>query len=160
MCSYRLFSCGFGFGNVAVLFCDLVQDHGEAGDGSKQGTKYLAVESVLAGESRDFCDLGLSEDLAIHECGLDGEDVVHLLGVVIDDAERSDGVAGAGCERSGTVEDTIHFLQTAVVKSKAGEGILDDGVFKAYSDPNVIQKAFPSGFSTSNMCYILAVAGS
>lgn len=37
---------------------------------------------------------------------------------------------------------------------------LDDGVFKAYSDPNVIQKAFPSGFSTSNMCYILAVAGS
>ena len=37
---------------------------------------------------------------------------------------------------------------------------LDDGVFKAYSNPNVVQKAFPSGFSTSNMCYILAVAGS
>lgn len=37
---------------------------------------------------------------------------------------------------------------------------LDDGVFKAYSNPNVVQKAFPSGFSTANMCYILAVAGS
>lgn len=37
---------------------------------------------------------------------------------------------------------------------------LDDGAFKAYSNPNVVQKAFPSGFSTSNMCYILAVAGS
>ena len=37
---------------------------------------------------------------------------------------------------------------------------LDDGVFKAYSNPNVVQKAFPSGFSTSNLTYILAVAGS
>lgn len=37
---------------------------------------------------------------------------------------------------------------------------LDDGVFKAYSNPDVVQKAFPSGFSTSNMCYVLAVAGS
>lgn len=63
------------------------------------------------------------------------------------------------------------------VLSSAGEGLnscfgivrrqenawnlyLDDGVFKAYSNPNVVQKAFPSGFSTSNMCYVLAVAGS
>ncbi len=37
---------------------------------------------------------------------------------------------------------------------------LDDGVFKAYANPNVVQKAFPSGFSSANMCYILAVAGS
>lgn len=37
---------------------------------------------------------------------------------------------------------------------------LDDGAFKVYSNPNVVQKAFPSGFSTSNLTYILAVAGS
>ena len=37
---------------------------------------------------------------------------------------------------------------------------LDDGVFKSYANPDIVQKAFPSGFSTSNMCYILAVAGS
>lgn len=37
---------------------------------------------------------------------------------------------------------------------------LDDGAFKVCSNPNVVQKAFPSGFSTSNLTYILAVAGS
>ena len=36
---------------------------------------------------------------------------------------------------------------------------LDDGVFKAYSNPNIIQKSFPSGF-TGSLNYILAVAGS
>ena len=36
---------------------------------------------------------------------------------------------------------------------------LDDGVFKAYSNPNVVQKSFPSGF-TGSLNYILAVAGS
>ena len=37
---------------------------------------------------------------------------------------------------------------------------LDDGVFKAYSNPNVVQKSFPSGFNLANATYILAVAGS
>ena len=37
---------------------------------------------------------------------------------------------------------------------------LDDGVFKAYSNPIIVQKSFPSGFDTSNLTYILAVAGS
>ena len=37
---------------------------------------------------------------------------------------------------------------------------LDDGVFKAYSNPKVVQKEFPSGFDLSNASYILAVAGS
>lgn len=37
---------------------------------------------------------------------------------------------------------------------------LDDGVFKAYSNPRVVQKSFPSGFNVNNSSYILAVAGS
>lgn len=37
---------------------------------------------------------------------------------------------------------------------------LDDGVFKAYSNPLIVQKSFPSGFNTANATYILAVAGS
>ncbi len=37
---------------------------------------------------------------------------------------------------------------------------LDDGVFKSYSNPLVVQKSFPSGFNTGNATYILAVAGS
>lgn len=37
---------------------------------------------------------------------------------------------------------------------------LDDGVFKAYSNPLIVQKSFPSGFNTGNATYILAVAGS
>lgn len=35
---------------------------------------------------------------------------------------------------------------------------LDDGVFKAYSDPMIVTKAFPSGFTAQN--FVLAVAGS
>lgn len=35
---------------------------------------------------------------------------------------------------------------------------LDDGVFKAYSNPMVVTKEFPSGFNTQN--FVLAVAGS
>lgn len=34
---------------------------------------------------------------------------------------------------------------------------LDDGVFKVYNNPQILTKAFPSGFST--MSFILAVAG-
>ena len=37
---------------------------------------------------------------------------------------------------------------------------LDDGVFKAYSDPLIVQKEFPSGFDLDDATYILAVAGS
>lgn len=34
---------------------------------------------------------------------------------------------------------------------------LDDGVFKTYQNPQIITKAFPSGFTTQN--FVLAVAG-
>lgn len=34
---------------------------------------------------------------------------------------------------------------------------LDDGVFKVYNNPNILTRAFPSGFSA--MSFILAVAG-
>lgn len=50
---------------------------------------------------------------------------------------------------------------TGIIKraesSDAFNVMLDDGSFKAYNNPVVITKEFPSGFTTKN--YVLAVAG-
>lgn len=50
---------------------------------------------------------------------------------------------------------------TGIIKrAESGDAfnvMLDDGSFKAYNNPVVITKEFPSGFTTKN--YVLAVAG-
>lgn len=49
--------------------------------------------------------------------------------------------------------------QTAVIKRQENlwNLYLDDGIFKVYNNPNIVTKAFPSGFTTQN--FVLAVAG-
>lgn len=49
--------------------------------------------------------------------------------------------------------------QTAVVKRQQNNYnlYLDDGIFKTYQNPNIITKAFPSGFDSQS--FVLAVAG-
>lgn len=49
--------------------------------------------------------------------------------------------------------------QTAVVHRQENNWnlYLDDGIFKVYQNPNIITKAFPSGFT--NQSFVLAVAG-
>lgn len=50
--------------------------------------------------------------------------------------------------------------QTAVIKRQENSWnlYLDDPLFKAYQNPNIVVKNFPNGFSTQN--FVLAVAGS
>lgn len=49
--------------------------------------------------------------------------------------------------------------QTAILsrQQKQWNLYLDDGLFKVYQDPNIVTKAFPSGFTNQN--FVLAVAG-
>lgn len=58
-----------------------------------------------------------------------------------------------------TYKDEIRN-NTAIIKrqEKKWNLYLNDGVFKVYQNPNVLTKAFPSGFTTQEL--VLAVAGS
>lgn len=73
--------------------------------------------------------------------------------------------------RNGLVEFSCHVdvLSTYAEQIKNNTGIikrqenewnlyLNDGSFKVYQNPNVLTKAFPSGFTTQE--FVLAVAGS
>ena len=73
--------------------------------------------------------------------------------------------------RNGLVEFSCHVdvLSTYAEQIKNNTGIikrqenewnlyLNDGTFKVYQNPNVLTKAFPSGFTTQE--FVLAVAGS
>ena len=46
----------------------------------------------------------------------------------MDHADRDDRVCRAGSERSRTVEQIAHRLETGVLERKAGQGVLDDGI--------------------------------
>lgn len=72
--------------------------------------------------------------------------------------------------RNGLVEFTCHVdvlsswaselkTNSAIVRrnEKKWNLYLNDGTFKIYQNPNVLTKAFPSGFSTQE--FVLAVAG-
>lgn len=73
--------------------------------------------------------------------------------------------------RNGLVEFSCHVdvlssfadgirSNTAIVKRQENKWnlYLNDGSFKVYQNPNVLTKAFPSGFTTQE--FVLAVAGS
>lgn len=73
--------------------------------------------------------------------------------------------------RNGLVEFSCHVdvLSTYAEQIKNNTGIikrqenewnlyLNDGTFKVYQNPNVLTKAFPSGFTTQE--FVLAIAGS
>lgn len=51
------------------------------------------------------------------------------------------------------------LAQTAIIERQENNWnlYLEDGVFKEYANPNIITKAFPSGFDTQS--FVLAVAG-
>lgn len=69
------------------------------------------------------------------------------------------------CEISARVDVLMTYAnqilkQNAIIYRQENKWnlYLDDGSFKTYQNPNVVAKAFPSGFNT--MEFVLAVAGS
>ena len=58
-----------------------------------------------------------------------------------------------------TYADQIRALPAVIKRQEYKYNLyLDDGVFKTYQNPNIITKAFPSGFDTQS--FVLAIAGS
>lgn len=58
-----------------------------------------------------------------------------------------------------TYADQIRALPAVIRRQEYKYNLyLDDGVFKTYQNPNIITKAFPSGFDTQS--FVLAIAGS
>ena len=124
-----LFGC-FG-GGAALLLQDLTQADGEAGDGCEHGAENLGVQTFLAVKLCQGVDLVHGKDSTLHESGLDLELAVHLGGVFIDHADGSDGVLGAGGQRSGSVQDGVELLKADLVECETNQGVLYDGVLHA-----------------------------
>lgn len=103
------------------------------------------------------------------ECKL--SDVTRCNYLSIPEFRRSYFVNDIRSIRNGLVEFSCHVdvLSTYAEQIKNNTGIikrqenewnlyLNDGSFKVYQNPNVLTKAFPSGFTTQE--FVLAVAGS
>lgn len=103
------------------------------------------------------------------ECDLD--DVTGCNYITIPTFGRSYFVNNITSVRNGLVEFSCHVDVLSTYKDgiRANTGIvkrqqnlwnlyLNDGSLKVYQNPNVVTKAFPSGFNTQE--FVLAVAGS
>lgn len=103
------------------------------------------------------------------ECNL--SDFVNCNYMTIPAFGRSYFVNNIRSIRNGLVEFACHVdvlssfagqirNNTAIIKKQENEWnlYLNDGTFKVYQNPNVLTKAFPSGFTTQE--FVLAVAGS
>ena len=124
----------FGSGSLdgaALLLKYLAETYGQAGDGSDHGAQNLCVQRVLGRKCCHLCDLGVTQDLALHEGGLDVEALIELLAVIAEYTERSDGIILGGSQRGGAVEDVIELVHPQLVQSLSGQGVLDNSVLDA-----------------------------
>ena len=99
----------FGSGGAALGLADLIQNHGQAGDGGQEGTQDLGNEGILAGQFAESLQLVHRQDLAFNQAALDLDDVLVLLGKLADDAGRGDGVAGGAGQGSSAVQELIEL---------------------------------------------------
>lgn len=101
---------------------------------------------------------------------MDLADAVKVNYLTISIFERSYFVNNVKSVRQGLVEFTCHVdvltsfadaikKNSAIIKRQENKWnlYLNDGTFKIYQNPNVLTKAFPSGFTTQE--FVLAVAG-
>lgn len=101
---------------------------------------------------------------------IDLADVIDCNYLIIPKFGRSYFVNNIRSVRQGLVEFTCHVdvlsswakelkTNSAIVRrnEKKWNLYLNDGTFKIYQNPNVLTKAFPSGFTTQE--FVLAVAG-
>ena len=113
-------------------------------------------------------ETSIIDPVIIIECDL--TDVVNANYMTISEFGRSYFINNIRSIRSGLVEFSCHVdvlssfadeikLNKAIIHKQENSWnlYLNDGSFKIYQNPNVLTKAFPSGFTTQN--YVLAVAG-
>lgn len=129
----------------------------------KSISNILSVSGVLKNET------SIIDPVIIIECDL--TDIASCNYMTISVFERSYFITDIKSVRNGLCEISAHVDALSSFKSeiKTNRGIVkrqenvwnlyvDDGAFKTYQNPNIITKAFPSGFSTQE--FVLAVAGS
>ena len=92
------------------LLPDLIQDAGQAGDRSQEGTQNGCNQSILAGQLTEAIELVSGQDRALHDAALDGQGVLVLLGKLADDTSRGDGVAGGGSHSGSTVQNLTKIV--------------------------------------------------
>ena len=66
--------------------------------------------------------------MTLHEAGLNIKPVAHLLGVLVNDTHRGDGVFLGNRQGRGAIEDTVQLTHTNLVDGAADQGILHDRI--------------------------------
>lgn len=130
---------------------------------TKDITSIITVSGVLKSET------SIIDPVIMIECDLNS--VVNCNYMTIPTFGRSYFVKDVRSIRNGLVEFSCHCdvlssfasqirANTAIIKRQENNWnlYLNDGSFKVYQNPNVLTKAFPSGFTTQE--FVLAIAGS
>ena len=130
-------------------------------------TKDISEILTVSGELK--AETSIIDPVIMIECDLSS--VVGCNYISISAFGRSYFVNNIRSIRSGLVEFSCHVDvlssfaseirgNTAIVRrqEKNWNLYLNDGSFKVYQNPNVLTKAFPSGFTTQE--FVLAIAGS
>lgn len=141
----------------------LMQNNSENNRLSKDTTAIMTVSGVLKEET------SIIDPVIKIECNL--SDVTGCNYLSIPAFGRKYFVNNIRSIRNGLVEFACHVDvlstyadairgNTGIIKRQENEWnlYLNDGTFKVYQNPNVLTKAFPSGFTTQEL--VLAVAGS
>lgn len=129
--------------------------------------KTLTTIATLSGTLKD--PTSIIDPVILVECDL--SDVTGCNYMTIEDFGRSYFVQNIRSVRNGLVEFSCHVdvlssfadgirSNRAIIRKQENDWnlYLNDGSFKVYQNPDVITKAFPSGFTTQE--FVLAVAGS
>ena len=130
-------------------------------------TKDISEISTVSGELKT--ETSIIDPVIMIECDL--SDVIGCNYISIPTFRRSYFVNNIRSIRYGLVEFSCHVdvLSSFASEIRGNMAIiskqenkwnlyLNDGTFKVYQNPNVLTKAFPSGFTTQE--FVLAVAGS
>ena len=122
----------FGSRSGAVLLHpDLIQDEGQAGDRSQEGTQDRSDQSILAGQLTEAVQLISTHDGAFNDAALDGQSLqLVLLGKLADDTSRGDGVAGGG-SHCGSAVQNLGEIVTSISGCEIGQSVLNNGVLDA-----------------------------
>lgn len=127
------------------------------------------VENIMTVSGELKTETSVVDPVILIECDLSTVTVCNY--VSIPTFGRSYFVNNIRSIRSGLVEFSCHVdvlssfaaqikQNTAIIRKQENNWnlYLNDGSFKIYQNPNVLTKAFPSGFTTQE--FVLAVAGS
>lgn len=126
------------------------------------------INTLLSVNGTLKSDTSIIDPIILIECDLNN--VANCNYLTIESFNRSYFITNVRSVRNGLVEFTCHVdvlssykneirSNNAIIKRQENQWnlYLNDGSLKIYQNPNVLTKAFPSGFTTQEL--VLAVAG-